>query len=92
MYEQWTPRAHVLSHKSPPTHRIEPEELQPQEVTANIEHNNYRQNNGLLNLGGIFEKFGTEELLLLGLIIILVLENGDLDLILVLGFLLLSGF
>jgi len=46
-------------------------------------------NSGGLDLFGIFRNIGSEELLLIGLIILLVTQNADMELILVIAFLLL---
>lgn len=46
---------------------------------------------GLFNLNGFLSNIGSEEILLIGLIILLLAENADIELIIILAFLLLSG-
>ena len=42
-------------------------------------------------MGGLFSDIGGEEILLIGLIILLLAENADIELVIILAFLLIAG-
>jgi hypothetical protein len=93
MYEKLTPKEYVLEEQS-----NEEISSQKSESAAALTNTSGAEavvggKKGLFGggLGGLFNQIGIEELLLIGLILLLVFEEGEFDIILVLAFLLICG-
>ena len=70
---------------------LTPVEVSAAEGCASPELSGQEKKGGIFNLGGLFSDIGGEEILLIGLIILLLAENADIELVIILAFLLIAG-